>query len=91
MDQPNPANSDSDRREYDAGERIALRVPHEPDDANGLSPILFCPPRQVLESRRIELDASHKPNFVAASSTVTPPSRPNAARRRSRMAGDFKR
>ncbi len=75
----------------DASKRVALRVSHETDDANRLSPILFCPPCQVVERVRVEFDASHKPNFAKASSSGTPLPRSRAASNRCRMVSDFKR
>jgi hypothetical protein len=74
----------------DASKRIALRVSYETDDANRLSPILFCPPSQVVECAGVEFDG-HKPNFDTASSSDTPLPRSNAARRRCRIVSDFNR
>ncbi len=75
----------------DAGKRIAQRFSDETDDANRLSPILFCPPCQVVERPRVELDASHKPSFATASSSGTPLPRSSAASSRCRMVSDFNR
>ncbi len=73
----------------DARKRVALCVSHEPNDPKRLSPILFSPPRQILERSRVEFHAPHKRSFETASSSITPPRRSNAACKRSRMVSDF--
>jgi len=70
---------------------IALRVSYKTDDTNRLSPVLFCPPCQIVERAGVEFDCSHKSNFATASSRDTPFSRSRAIRRRCRMVSDFSR
>jgi hypothetical protein len=41
-----------------ARKRISLNIPDQTDDAEGLRPILFHPPREILESRCVKSQAS---------------------------------
>jgi hypothetical protein len=75
----------------EARERIALRVSCETDDANRLSPILFCPPSLIVKRTGVEFNTSHKLNFATASSSDAPVSHSSAARSLNRMVSDFNR
>ena len=71
--------------------RFALHVANEPHDPHGLSPILFGPPRQILERRGVKLNASHKPSFATASSRAIPLVRSRDACKRRFIVSDLRR
>ena len=74
-----------------AGKRIALDISNKPDDTNRLGAVALCPPYEIIECSRVELDAAHKPNLAIASSSDTPLLRLSAVPSRCRIASDFKR
>ena len=69
--------------------RFALHIADQAEDTDCLSAITFSPPHQVLECRRIELNAPHNPSFAVTSSREMPLRRCKEARRRSFMAFDL--
>ncbi len=70
---------------------ISLGVPNQPNNTDRLSPILFCPPCQVVEGIGVELHTPHRANFETTSSSDTPFPRSFAASNRFRIVSDRNR